>query len=328
MLAAWYARNGAARDVLQVGEQPTPQPGPGEVRVRLAFSVVNPSDVKSRAGGRPVTQGIVIPHSDGAGVIDAVGEGVDARRVGQRVWTWNAQYRRPHGTAAQYVVLPSEQAVDLPESTSLEAGACLGIPGLTAWQAVAHSGVGEGDSVLVIGGASAVGFYAAQMAQARGARVIATVGSPEKAAFLHQAGFTDTILYKEESVAQRVAELTGGQGVNAIIDMDFSTSAALVDEGVLAAHGTFVCYGSNMRGAVPVNYAAWLPRSLTLRFFLVYELTPAQRRAAIDGLQALLTAGQLQHHLGPCFALADIVAAHEAVESGTTFGNVILRCQS
>lgn len=328
MLAAWYARNGAARDVLQVGEQPTPQPGPGEVRVRLAFSGVNPSDVKSRAGGRPVAQGIVIPHSDGAGVIDAVGEGVDARRVGQRVWTWNAQYRRPHGTAAQYVVLPSEQAVDLPEGTSLEAGACLGIPGLTAWQAVAHSGVEEGDTVLVIGGASAVGFYAAQMARARGARVIATVGSPEKAAFLHQAGFADTILYKEEAVAQRVAELTGGQGVNAIIDMDFSTSAALVDGGVLAAHGTFVCYGSNMRGAVPVNYAAWLPRSLTLRFFLVYELTPAQRRAAIDGLQTLLITGQLQHHLGPCFALADTVAAHETVESGKTSGNVIIRCQS
>lgn len=326
MRAAWYARNGAARDVLQVGEQPTPQPGPGEVRVRLAFSGVNPSDVKSRAGSRPVTQGLVIPHSDGAGVIDAVGEGVDAVRVGQQVWTWNAQYRRPHGTAAQYVVLPSEQAVDLPSGTPLQAGACLGIPALTAWQAVAHSGVGEGDTVLVIGGASAVGFYAAQMARAHGARVIATVGSREKAAFLHQAGFTDTILYKEESVAQRVAELTDGQGVNAIIDMDFSTSAALVDEGVLAAHGTFVCYGSNMRGAVPVNYAVWLPRSLTLRFFLVYELTPAQRRAAIDGLQSLLEAGQLQHHLGPCFALADIVAAHEAVESGKTLGNVVVDC--
>ncbi|MGB6103874.1 MAG: NADPH:quinone reductase [Pusillimonas sp.] len=326
MQAAWYERNGAADDVLQYGEQAMPEPGPGEVLIRLAFSGVNPSDVKSRAGSRPVRDGIVIPHSDGAGTIEKVGEGVDPARLGERVWTWNAQYQRPHGTAAQYVALPSQQAVLLPDTTSFEAGACLGVPGLTAHHAVTLACLEPGQTVLIIGGASAVGFYAAQIAQARGARVIATAGSEDKAAFLHQAGIQETILYKKEAVAKRVLSMTNDAGVNAIIDMDFSTSSALVDEGALASHGNFVCFGSNARGPVAVNYAAWLPRSLTLRFFLVYELTPAQRSSAVQGLQSLLHDDRLRHHIGQCFPLQEIVAAHLAVESGKVPGKVLVDC--
>lgn len=323
MKAAWYERNGPAVEVLRVGEQPVRDPGEGEVLVRVACSGVNPSDVKSRAGSRPVTQGIVIPHSDGAGVIERVGGGVDPRRTGQRVWLWNAQYKRPYGAAAEYVTLPAAQAVPLPEHVSFEAGACMGVPGLTAFRAVELARIGHGATVLVIGGSAAVGFYAAQMARAAGARVITTVGSSEKADFMAQHGFADNILYKREPVAERVLSLTGGKGVDAIIDMDFSTTAALVDEGVLAEHGRFVCYGSNDRGRTPVNFAAWLPRSLSLHFFLVYELTPQQRQRAIDGVQALLAADALRHHIGPRFALDDIVAAHEAVERGA-FGKVIV----
>lgn len=325
MRAAWYEQNGAAEDVLQFGEQPTPTPKSGEVRVRVAFSGVNPSDVKARAGSRVVSDGIVIPHSDGAGVIDKTGKGVDPARIGERVWTWNAQHKRSHGTAAEYIVLPSEQAVSLPDSTSFEAGACLGIPALTAYRSVDLAELLPGQSVLVIGGTSAVGFYAIQIARARGVRVIATVGSEEKAAFLHQAGFQETILYKQESVAERVLSLTKGAGVNAIIDMDFSSSCSLVDEGALAAHGSFVSFGSNARGLVPVNYAAWLPRSLTLRFFLIYELTTAQRLRTVNGLQALLHEGGLTHHIGHRFPLQDIVAAHHAVERGE-LGNVVVGC--
>ncbi|MVW78159.1 NADPH:quinone reductase [Bordetella sp. 02P26C-1] len=327
MQAAWYESNGAAQDVLRVGEKPTPDAGPGEVRIRVVYSGVNPSDVKSRAGSRPVRDPYIVPHSDGSGIVDQVGPGVDTHRVGDRVWVWNAQYNRPHGTAAQFITLPAEQAVSLPQNISFEAGACLGIPALTAYRAVELADLEPGSTVLVIGGASAVGYYAAQMARARGARVITTVGSDEKAAFLHAAGFTDTVLYKKEPVAERVLALTDGQGVNAIIDMDFSTSAALVDEGVLASHGKFVCFGSNNRGSVPINYATWLPRSLSLHFFLVYLLTPAQRKRAIQGLQTLLEQGTLQHHIGPSFALADIVQAHQAVENGA-FGNVIVNCQA
>jgi NADPH2:quinone reductase len=325
MQAAWYERNGAAADVLQFGEKPDPEAGPGEVRIRLVCSGVNPSDAKSRAGSRPVRDPYIIPHSDGAGIIDQVGPGVSTHRVGDRVWVWNAQYNRPHGTAAQAITLPAEQAVPLPQNVSFEAGACLGIPALTAYRAVELADLEPGSTVLVIGGASAVGYYAAQMARARGARVIATVGSKEKAAFLHAAGVTDTVLYKDEPVGGRVLSMTNGKGVNAIIDMDFSTTAALVDEGVLASHGKFVCFGSNTRGTVPVNYAAWLPRSLSLHFFLVYLLTPAQRQRAVNGVQTLLTDGTLQHHIGPRFALSDIVQAHQAVESGA-FGNVIVDC--
>lgn len=326
MQAAWYERNGPASDVLQVGAQPTPEPGPGEVRVRIACSGVNPSDVKSRAGGRPVRWDLIIPHSDGAGTIDKVGEGVDPRRIGERVWVWNAQYNRPYGTAAEYVVLPAAQAVPLPDGVSFEAGACLGIPALTAYRAVELAELDAGRSVLIIGGASSVGFYAAQMARSQGARVITTVGSEDKAAYLHKAGLGETILYKDESVGDRVLSLTDGIGVNAIIDMDFSTTAPLVDQGILAPHGKFVCYGSNQRGSVPINYAAWLPRSLSLHFFLVYELTPAQRTRTLDGVQAMLRDGLLQHHIGPQFELADIALAHQAVEGGTSFGNVIVNC--
>lgn len=327
MRAGWYEQNGAASDVLRVGQQPVCEPGAGEVRVRLAYSGVNPSDVKSRAGSRPVRGNRIIPHSDGAGVIDKVGEGVSPHRIGERVWLWNAQYNRTDGTAAEYIALAQAQAVVLPDEIPFEAGACLGIPALTAYRAVELSGIEAGQTVLVIGGASAVGFYAAQMAQAQGARVITTVGSREKAALLHAVGVNDTILYKEESVAERVLSMTNGAGVNAIIDMDLSTTIGLVDKGVLASFGRYVCYGSNDRGHVPLNYAAWLPRSLSLHFFLVYELTHTQRERAVNGLQAILSKGLLQHHIGPTYRLEDIVAAHEAVETGRVFGNVIVDCR-
>ena len=324
MRAAWYAKNGAAAEVLTVGVQPIVEPGAGEVQVKLVLSGINPSDVKSRQGSRPVRAGIIIPHSDGAGVIAAVGSGVDPARIGERVWIWNGQYNRPYGTAAEYITLPADQAVRLPDATSFEAGACLGIPGLTAYRAVELAEVAANDSVLVIGGTSGVGFYAAQMARARGARVVSTVGSAAKAQMMRDAGFDDVILYKTESVADRVHTLTAGAGVNAIIDMDFSTSAGLVDQDVLAQHGRFVCYGSNVRDAVPLNFGAWMPRSISLHFFLVYELTAEARQRTVEGLNALLQADVLQHVVQPAYPLEDIVAAHEAVERGAVLGNAVL----
>jgi len=325
MRAAWYARNGDAASVLEVGELPTPEPGPGEVRVRLEASGVNPSDVKSRAGSRPVPSGgFIVPHSDGAGVIDRVGEGVPASRAGERVWIWNGQWQRSLGTAAQYIVLPAMQAVPLPEGTSFEAGACLGIPALTALHAVEKLGAIAGKTVLVTGAASGVGYYAAQMARVKGARVIGTVGSPEKAQALARVGVNETIAYKTEPVAERLRELTAGRGVDGIVDMDFSTTARLVADGAMAPHGVFACYGSNFRGEVPVEFGAWLPRSISLHFFLVYDLLPAERQHAVQQLNALLAGGRLQHLLTPAYALQDIVAAHQAVESGRVLGNVVL----
>src|SRR5438128_7452053 len=205
MRAAFYTEQGQAREVLRVGEQPTPEPGPGEVRVRLRTSGVNPSDWKSRRGGsgRKLAAPLVIPHSDGAGDIDAVGAGVAASRIGERVWIWNGQWKRAFGTAAQYIALPSAQAVPLPQNTDYAAGACLGIPALTALQAVRLAQPQRESVVLVSGGAGAVGHYAVQLAKAREARVLATVSGEAKAAHARKAGADTVINYRTADVGAR-----------------------------------------------------------------------------------------------------------------------------
>src|SRR5471030_3194593 len=182
MRAAFYEKNGSAREVLRVGEIATPQAGPGEVRVKLATSGVNPSDVKGRQGSRKIAWPQLVPQSDGAGIVDQVGDGVPKSRIGERVWIWNGQWKRPFGTAAEYIALPAAQAVTLPERVSFEAGACLGIPAMTAFHAIELAEAAKGGALLVAGGAGAVGQYAIQFAKAKGARVIATISSPEKAA--------------------------------------------------------------------------------------------------------------------------------------------------
>ena len=323
MRAAWYTNNGEARDVMTVGDLPTPAPGAGEVQVKLMTSGVNPSDVKSRRA-RPVTDPLIVPHSDGAGVIEAVGAGVQTLVPGDRVWVWNGQWQRPLGTAATAIVLPQAQAVALPDNTDFAAGACLGIPAMTAWHAVSLLGDIRGKSVLIIGAGSAVGHYAAQMAVLAGAQVIGTVGSPEKARHAGAAGVTAIIDYKTEAVAVRVRELTAGHGVDAVIDMDFSHTATLLTDGVLAPHGTLVCYGSNINGDIGIPFRAALFNSLNLRFFLVYDLLPAERLVALAGLSKLLQDGQLVHTIGARFTLDQIVAAHETVEQGKVLGNVVI----
>lgn len=323
MQAAWYGRNGTAREVLEIGELPTPQPGSGEVRVRLHASGVNPSDVKSRRG-RPLIADKIVPHSDGAGVIDAIGPDVAASRMGERVWTWNGQWQRPLGTAAEYIVLPARQAVALPDDVDFAAGACFGIPALTAIHAVNLLGDVKGRNVLVIGAATSVGHYVAQVAARRGARVIGTVGSAEKAAHARAAGVAEVIDYKREDVAQRVKDLTDGIGADAVVDMDFSTTAALLAQGILRPHGELVSYGSNSMDAVPVPFRDLLFRGITLRFFVVYELTAAERAKAIADLNALLAEKALRHTIAAHYPLHDIAAAHETVEQGRFMGNVVL----
>ena len=326
MKAAWYTHNGDAQDVMVVGELPTPSPQAGEVLVRLATSGVNPSDVKSRRA-RPVTDPLIVPHSDGAGVIEAVGEGVSAARVGERVWLWNGQWQRPLGTCADYIALPEAQAVALPVDTDFAAGACMGIPGLTAVQAVilAERLAGElrGQTVLVTGASSAVGHYITQMVTLAGGRVIGTVGSEAKAAHARAAGLQEAIFNKTEPVPERVKALTHGRGADVIIDMDFSTTARWASEGALAAHGQVVCYGSNAL-EVPLPFRPWLYQSMGVKFFLVYDLTPADRRVAVQRLSDMLARQQLQHSIGARFGLAQIAQAHRTVEAGQTVGNVVI----
>jgi len=329
MRAAFYEKLGPARDVLQVGDLPKPEPGPGEVLVRVKASGVNPSDVKMRLGTGSASNEFprIIPHSDGAGVIEAVGAGAPAARIGERVWLWNARWKRAFGTAADYVVLPAVQAVSLPDSVDFEAGACLGIPALTAWQAVETDGgvapnSSGGQWVLVQGGAGSVGHYAVQMAKLKGAKVIATVSSAAKAARAKAAGADAVVNYRREDLVQRVKDLTGGHGVNRVIEVDFAANVAKLPL-LIADYGLVVVYGSGVR-EVPVNFGTSILGNIGYRFFIVYNQPPEMRCRASAALTAWLRDGKLAHSIGARFPLNDIVAAHEAVESGRVDGHVIV----
>jgi NADPH2:quinone reductase len=325
MRAATYDRTGPAKDVLTLIELPTPEPGPGEVRVKLATSGINPSDVKTRGGTRTKVLAFpqIVPHSDGAGVIDAVGAGVDSARIGERVWTWNAAWGRPFGTAAQYIVLPSAQAVQLPDRVDFAAGACLGIPALTAYHAVVMDGGVKDKTVLVAGGAGAVGHYAIQFARLRGARqIITTVSSETKAQVALAAGADVAIDYRKEDVAARVMELTNGAGVGRVIEVDLHANVKL-DFAITGTNGDIVVYGSNVP-EVPVNFVQGIMKNLQMRFFIVYNLTAADRARELAEFGELLASGRLQHNVADRFPLDRIAEAHERVESGQSSGNVVL----
>jgi NADPH2:quinone reductase len=322
MRAAYYEQNGAAREVLRVAEVDTPQAGPGEVRVKLSTSGVNPSDVKSRQGStRKIAWPRLIPQSDGAGVIDQVGDGIAKSRIGERVWIWNGQWKRAFGSAAEYIALPAAQAVKLPDAVGFEAGACLGIPAMTAAHAVALAGAGKGSTVLVAGGAGAVGQYAIQFAKAAGATVLTTVSSAEKAAAARETGADHIIDYKREDVGERAMQITGKRGVDAVIEMDLAANAGLIPF-VLRPKGSVIVYGT---GAATVGLPAFfcLTNSIRVQFFLVYELDTLERERAVTTIGRALEQGRLMNRIGPTFPLADIAAAHEAVERGT-IGNVIV----
>jgi NADPH2:quinone reductase len=266
----------------------------------------------------------VIPHSDGAGVVDAVGHGVPASRIGERVWTWNAAWGRAHGTACELVCLPQEQAVVLPDNASGEAGACLGIPALTALHAVLTSCGVAGKTVLVAGGAGAVGHYAVQFASMLGAaRVVATVSTPAKADLARAAGADDVVFYKSEPLARRVAELTDGAGVDRVIELDFAANAE-ADAAMLRTGGEWVVYGSGAP-QMTVPFYPLIVKNVSVHFFIVYNLSPRDRERAVATLARLLRRGALQHNVAARVPLADIARAHEMVERGEAAGNVVVQ---
>jgi NADPH2:quinone reductase len=321
MRAAYYERNGTAREVLRVDDVETANAGPGEVRVKLATSGVNPSDVKSRQGAtRKIAWPRVIPQSDGAGVIDQVGDGVPKSRIGERVWVWNGQWKRAFGTAAEFITMPATQAVKLPDKVSFEAGACLGIPAMTAYHAVALSEATKGTTLLVAGGAGSVSQYVIQFAKMAGATVLTTISSPDKAKAAREAGADHTIDYKRDNVGERVMELTAKKGVDAVIEMDLAANAKLIPS-VLRPKGSVVIYGTGPEAVLPAAFC--LVNTITLKFFLVYELDAQQREAAIVAITRALEQGKLQNRIGPSFPLSRITAAHEAVEAGS-LGNVVV----
>lgn len=326
MHAAWYEHLGSAREVLRLGELPLPQPGPGQVRVRLKTSGVNPSDVKNRSGHvfSQMPFALIVPHSDGAGIVDAIGEGVDPARLGQRVWVWNAQFRRPYGTAAQQVVVPQAQAVPMPQQLSFEEAACLGIPALTAWRAVAHGEDVQGATVLVCGGAGAVGHYAVQFAKCRGARVIATAGGAASMGHAQSAGADVVLDYRRDDLAGAVLKATGGAGVQRVIEVEFG----LNHERLLPAlqqEGTWYVYGSAARMTPAINVQPLMMRGVSLHFRSVYLMPDAVRAAAIEDIHRLVREGRLRHAVGAVFPLQQVAQAHEAVEQRRVLGNVVVR---
>ncbi len=324
MKAAYYEAVGPAADVIKLSERLMPQPGPGEVRVRIHASGVNPSDVKGRSGARgAIAFPCIIPHSDGAGIIDAVGEGVSATRIGERVWTWNAAWRRPFGTCAQYVCLPSAQAVALPAGIDFETGACLGIPALTACHATLGDGPLQGKTVLVTGGAGAVGHCAIQFAKWSGAMVISTVSGAAKAQHARTAGADHVINYREQDVVAAVKDLTAGAGVDRIVEVEFGGNLPTSMQ-VLKVGGVVAAYGSAAAPTPQLPFYPLMFNHVTLHLMLVYLLTEPQRDRACRLVNEALREGKLISHVGARFALADTAQAHVAVESGTVIGNVVV----
>lgn len=326
MKAAFYEARGAARDVLRVGDMPAESPGPGMLQVRVAVSGVNPSDVKTRngTGARPNPWPRTIPHQDGAGVIEQVGAGVDASRVGQRVWLYECQLDRPHGTAAERVTLPERLAVPLPDGVSLEVGASLGVPALTAWYCNEQVDAQAGRCVFVHGGVGAVGFYAAQMARLRGADVLASVSNPEQARIAATAG-VDTVLRGDgmHSAARQWLAQRQRDGFDAFIDLDFAGN--LQSNLALAENGAqVVAYASDTDPQPVIPVRELMRRNLRVSFLLVYTMPPALKQRAIAQLTQWLTAGELRHAAIHPYALQDIIDAHEAVETRRHVGKVVV----
>ena len=323
MRAAWYDKTGAAADVLRVGELAVPEPGPGEVRVRVIASGLNPTDVKSRARPGSMPGPRVIPHQDGAGVVDKVGPGVPAARVGERVWLYIVQYGREWGTAAEYTVVPARLAVTLPASTSFGEGACLGIPAVTAHRCLFADGPIAGQTVLVTGGAGAVGHYAVQLAKWAGARVIATVSSEKKAALAAAAGADHTVNYRTGDAAKEIMELTGGAGVDRVVDVDFGANLAVSAE-VVKVNGVIASYASMGEREPRLPFYALMAKNVTVRPVLIYTMPEAAKDQGATDVLRLVEAGRLAHTIGARFPLERIVEAHEAQESGTVTGNIVV----
>lgn len=328
MRAVTYSQFGPASEVLTVEELATPTPAAGEVLVRLEVSGVNPSDVKVRAGGRPgVTEPPfpkIIPHSDGAGVIEAVGEGVSAARKGQRVWVWNGQWQRAFGTAAEYIALPSAQAVPLPQEATFEDGAALGIPGLTATHAVLGGGSVKGQIVLVSGGAGSVGRLAVQVAKASGALVLATARGPAGLEAAASAGADHVFDYTGPDLADQILEATGGTLVDRIVEVEFGMNAD-TNTAVIAEGGTIAAYGSAKDMSPTLPFYPLMFKAVTLDLVLIYLLKDGPRGKAIEAMTDLLKQGALDLRVSHVLPMDACAQAHDLVADGKRAGSVLLR---
>ncbi|MBW9070078.1 NADPH:quinone reductase [Agrobacterium pusense] len=330
MRAAFYDRQGPAKEVLAIGELPDPQPGAGEVRVRVVASGVNPSDIKTRTGfgGKPMPFPRIVPHQDGAGIIDAVGPGVPPSRVGEPVWIYMGQWGRAFGTAAELVVVPSAQAVRLANSVSFEIGASLGVPAMTAHRCLFTEGDLHGKRVLVQGGAGAVGNAAILLAKWAGAWVAATVSREQQAEVAQAAGADLIVNRREEDVAAAVRSATGGHGVDRIVDVDISAN---IDVAIacLARDGVVSAYSTESPGAkLTIPFFPALLGGFSFRFVYVYTMPETAMRRAAEEISACAASGAYAPRIAKTYALDEVAEAHESQESGNAIGKVLVRVQN
>jgi NADPH2:quinone reductase len=325
MKAVWFNQCGDAAEVLQYGDMDMPEPGPGEVLVRLHTSGVNPSDVKKRAGLQPAgfEDGFVIPHSDGAGVIEAVGMGVPEEKIGARVWVYQAQYQRHWGTAAQYIVLPALRAARLPDQADFEVGACAGIPMMTAHRCVFADGVPKGKTILVTGASGRVGFYAVQWARRAGATVIGTAGSEARCEQARQSGAEHVLNYRQDDLVDAIEEITHGQGVDRIVDVEFGLNIELSSQ-VLKTGGVVASYSSSKNMNPEIPFYSLMFKNITLEMVLVYNMPDSAKMQAEQDIYQALTEEALVHRIAKKFPLAQTSKAHEAIESGGLDGCVVV----
>ncbi|MGI9270796.1 MAG: NADPH:quinone reductase [Woeseiaceae bacterium] len=325
MRAASFDHFGSAADVLQVGEVETPSAGPGEVLVRLHTSGVNPSDVKKRAGSFPnlLDNGAVIPNSDGAGIITAVGEGVDASRIGERVWVYQAQFARRSGTAAEYVALDNARAVPLPDNTSYDIGACLGIPAMTAHRCVFADGDVSGQTIVITGAAGRVGYYAVQWATQAGATVIATASNDADIEACKAARAAQVVNHRSDTFAEDILAANGGERIDRAIDLEFGANLQTW-VATLKTSGTIAAYGSTQSPEPTLPFFQLMYMDMNIRFVIVYAMPETAKQQAVADITTALANERLEHRIAARFPLDNIAAANELIEQGTIRGAVVL----
>ena len=324
MRAAWFDQFGAASEVIQIGDHEKPEPDSDEVLVRIERSGVNPSDVKKRAGAFPnlLDDGLVIPHSDGSGVIEAVGAQVDSSLVGQRVWIYQAQYGRRLGSAAEYVAIDSSRAVPLPDNTSFDVGACLGIPAMTAHRCVFADGPVQGQTLLITGGAGRVGFYAIQFASQAGARVITTASNEADRRTCLEAGADAVVNHREDNWSAAVLSASG-KPVDRVIDVEFGANLPEILK-LIRTGGVIATYSSTQVREPQLPFLQMMFMDLTIRLVIVYAMPEQAKQQAIDAITTALQNEQLQHRIATVVDLADTARAHEIIEAGEVRGCVLV----
>ena len=324
MKAVWYESIGEAEQVLNYGDLEDPQINDGEVLVKLKTSGVNPSDVKIRAGARGELQfPRIIPHSDGGGIIVKVGEEVSEDRIGERVWIWNGAFGRAFGTCSELIVLPSSQAVTMPDDVSFETAACLGIPASTAYYGIFADGPVKDQTILITGGAGAVGYLGIQLAKWSGAHVISTVSGDDKATVAETAGADLVVNYKTDDVIKAVNDFTKGHGVDRILEVEFGGNLS-VSEHVIKNNGVIAAYGSVTEANPSVPFYNLMFKSVKLNTYLIYIVADSDRANINQGINAALSDNALTPIIAKSFQLSETVNAHQSVEEGSIIGNVVI----